>query len=394
MMTASCPATGTEGAFLSSVIRNIDCQAQTIGSLGYQSLSAIGSPAGAALTALLTVFIATVGLRLLMGRTFVRGYLVTLALKVGIVLVIATSWPAFQILAYDTVLKGPSEIASLINGAAGLPSGTGGLLERLQGIDDGIRTFIVTGSGRGDLPDAGLGRTGFLDDTSFGIARSAFLVGVIGAVGATRLTGGLLLAVAPLFAGLLLFKATRPVFAGWARMLAAMALAALFVTIVLAVEVSVVEPWLAAVLSARGARTPLPSTPFELMILLIVFDVLLVLVILCAVRLSFLASTTGATVVLGSERNAKFFDGRGDPLRASQRNEILALQQAVLPGASAPDARLRSSAQTAVLVDANREIGALRTEVQTSPFPIPLGQAGRRTSRRVSAAAMARSARS
>ena len=50
---ATCPRLSTGEAFLSTLLRHIDCQAQTIGADGYQALAAPGSPFALALTGLL-----------------------------------------------------------------------------------------------------------------------------------------------------------------------------------------------------------------------------------------------------------------------------------------------------------------------------------------------------
>ena len=63
----ACPAVSTGRAFLSQTIYHLDCQAQTLGSFGFQSLAQPGSLAGSLLLALLTLFIAIFGFRLLFG---------------------------------------------------------------------------------------------------------------------------------------------------------------------------------------------------------------------------------------------------------------------------------------------------------------------------------------
>src|SRR5688500_8822183 len=108
----ACPAVLNGGQFLVQALAHLDCQAQTLGSFGFQSLAATGSPAAVALTALLTLFVAIYGIRLLFGHGGSEARdLVGAMLKVGIVLTIAVSWPAWRTVAYDTVLYGPSEVA-------------------------------------------------------------------------------------------------------------------------------------------------------------------------------------------------------------------------------------------------------------------------------------------
>ena len=86
-----------------------------------------------------------------------------------------------------------------------------------------------------------------------------------------RLAAGLLLALAPLAAGLLLFEASRGLFAGWLRGLVLTMLGSLGVTIVLAAELAVLEPWLADALRIRAQRYAAPSVPTELLAMTLAF---------------------------------------------------------------------------------------------------------------------------
>lgn len=266
----ACNTITTGQGFLVETLAHLDCQAQVIGSYGFQALADPGSPATTILTALLTLFIALFGIRLLFGGQVGMRDGVSAMLKIGIVLTLAVSWPAFRTLAYDTVLHGPAEIAGTIGGSS-LPDMQGGLAQRLQGIDDGIVSLTGTGSGRqtGQLEVPGEGTGSFRgvamqDETAFGWGRTAFLAGAIGALATLRIAAGLLLALTPLIAGLLLFDLTRGIFSGWLRGLVLTAIGSLGVTVLLAVEVAVMEPWLAEVLERRNLGYATPAAPTEL----------------------------------------------------------------------------------------------------------------------------------
>ena len=87
------------------------------------------------LTGLLTLFVALFGYRMLFGQTpGVRDGVLALV-KIGIVLALATSWPAYRTLVYDVALKGPAELAGEIGRPAGLPGAGGGLVARLDYAD-------------------------------------------------------------------------------------------------------------------------------------------------------------------------------------------------------------------------------------------------------------------
>lgn len=298
---ATCPAVATGDFFLSTLLRHIDCQAQTVGTMGYQALSDPASPISLALTGILTIFVAVFGLRLILGGALSLRDGVMAVVKIGVVLLIATSWPAYRTLIYDLVVDGPAEIGALIGRPVGLPASRGELIDRLQATDAAISGLINQGSGRDDtsaafdtpnLPAPGepARRYPIRDDSAFGSARVVFLSGAIAAFAVVRLTAGLLLALAPLFAGLLLFDMARGLFIGWARALVFTLLASVATTVVLGVELAMLEPWLAQVLRLRLARVIVPAAPVELMVMCLAFFLTLVGALGVILRLSFMAS--------------------------------------------------------------------------------------------------------
>lgn len=275
----ACPTVTTGNRFLVEVLAHLDCQAQVIGSYGFQSLAAPGSPAAIALTGLLTLFIALFAFRLLFAGNVGLRDAVNAALKIGIVLTLAASWPAFRTLAYDTVLEGPGEIAAAIAPST-VPSPGAGFAERLQNVDSGIAALTLAGSGRqaGALVEGegvpGQFRSIALEDESgLGWARTFYLSSTIGALAILRVAGGLLLALTPLFAGLLLFDLSRGLFAGWLRGLVLVALGSLGVTLLLSVELAVLEPWLQSALDRRGSGYATPTAPTELLALTLAFAI-------------------------------------------------------------------------------------------------------------------------
>lgn len=274
----ACPQVVTGSAFLERTLAHLDCQAQTLGSFGFQSLAAPGSLASVVLSALLALFIALYAIRLLFGPGDEPRDLMNAALKVGIVLTIAVSWPAWRTVAYDTVLYGPAEVAAAIAPST-LPDPRADFARRLQSIDTGIATLTVAGTGGEtdrlvDNTAAGSFAAVALDNgTAFGWARSLYLATTIGSLATLRIAGGLLLALAPLFAGLLLFDLTRGVFSGWLRGLALVALGSLALTVLLSVQIAVTEPWLVDVLERRAARIATPTAATELLALVMAFTI-------------------------------------------------------------------------------------------------------------------------
>lgn len=272
----SCIPITTGSEFLIRTLSHLDCQAQSLGSLGYQALAAPGSPAAAMLAALLTLFVALLGIRLMLGEAVGRGDIVGSVLKIGIVLTLAVSWPAWRTLAYDTVIHGPAELAGLIVPASG-NGAPGDLATRLQAADAGIAALTFAGTGRqtGAPLESGAAASfrsiALPDDTGLGFARPLYLASVIGPLAAVRIAAGLLLALAPIMAGLLLFDFSRGIFSGWVRGLVLAALGSLGITVLLVVQLAVMEPWLGDVAMRRSAGYTTPAAPTELLALVLGF---------------------------------------------------------------------------------------------------------------------------
>lgn len=275
----ACPVVHTGEDFLANALAHIDCQAQAIGSYGYGALASPGLPVTIALTSLLTIFIALFGIRLLLGYPMATRDVVGDVLKVGIMLTLATSWPAWRVVGYDLVIHGPDQIAQVIGGSAGLPGSAGDLAARLQNVDKGLAAFNTYGSGRLGVAQG--------DWFQLGFARSAYLVGTLGPLALVRLTAGFLLAVAPLMAGLLLFGVTRGIFEGWARALVTTVLASMLLSVIYGVELALLEPWLQDALQRRAADVQTLDAPVEILVAALSFAVASLASVFLMARLAF-----------------------------------------------------------------------------------------------------------
>lgn len=395
----SCIAPPTGPGFLGGTLANLDCQAQTIGEAGYQALASPGSPLSLALTALLAVFVAVIGVRFLTGKPLGVDEWVAAALKTGFVLALTASWPAYRTVVYDVVLKGPSEIAASIGQASALPGSGGGLAARLQGADNGIMALVVAGSGRLDISSRtpeGAVAPPLADDTALGLGKTLFVGSIIGSFAVLRLCGGLFLALAPLFAGFLLFEATRFLFFGWLRSLIAVAIGSVGLAITLGVQLAIIEPWLSQVLAFRAARIATLSAPFELLALTLAFSLTSVGIFALSLRIAF-ASAAVTKVQAIIEHAAQSFQSEAaasrtygaaannnlaDPTRAQEIAQSLkqtAVRNAQVAGSGYSSA---SPSRAASLSDARRT-------AETSAY-IPLGRSYPAPSRRVGAQAFNR----
>lgn len=403
----TCPGIA-DGAYLRSVLSFVDCQAQTIGAAGYEAAAAPGSPLSLLLTGLVTLCVTFYGYRLLFGDTPNIREGVLALVKIGIVLALATSWGAYRTLAYDVALHGPAELASSAGAPAGLPGVTGGLVERLQQVDDALIALNALGTGPNSVatrtrPDAS-GQPVTVVETNaepasivgpfaLGTARVAFLTATIAAYASVRLIAGLLLALGPLFIALLLFEGTRSLFEGWVRGLVAAILGAVAVTVLLGVELALLEPWLATLLARRQAGLPIGGATSELLVTSFAFGLAMVAGLGMAARIA-IAFRLGAlwrrlaagiaTVTANADRaqSPAPLPSRQPPAEHQSRAAAVAeavariqRQEAMLAGAPAGPARIPAPT------------GLRDVPVAT---PIPLGQTHRRTHNRVSASATRR----
>ena len=281
----ACPAVHSGENFLASALAHVDCQARAIGAYGYGALADPGSPVALALNGLLVIFVALFGVRLLTGHAGAGRDAVAGVLRIGVVLALATSWPAWRVLGYDLVINGPGELARAIGLAAQLPGARGDLAARLGAADEALFALNQWGAGR----LAGISQG---DWFQLGLARTAFLAGTLMPLALIRLVSGILLAIAPLVAGLMLFGITRPLFAGWVRGLAMCFLASLALTLVIGVELALLEPWLQDTLARRVGGEELLNAPSESLALTSAFALVALGAIAICARIAFHAAGT------------------------------------------------------------------------------------------------------
>lgn len=302
----ACPPVYSGAAFLRSTIAYVDCQAQAIGAFGFQALSTPNSIGGAVLTGMLVLFVALFGYRLLLGYPADGRDVLSAVIKIGIVLTLATSWGTVRTLVYNTVLFGPAEIAGAVTGASDLATPYA-MMDRLENVDSGIMALTAAGTGRESLeqnPAAGavtpLGdpaqqlaaanafkSQAVSDNVGMGVSRVAFLAGTLAPLVALRLAAGLLVALAPVVAVLLLFQNFEAIFFGWVRALVAVALGSMGLIVSLSVQLALIEPWLADAIGRRNARILTPAAPTELLVMTVLFAIVAFALLYLFGRLAF-----------------------------------------------------------------------------------------------------------
>ena len=331
----------------------MSCQARVLGENGYLALT--GGPLGVQLlTAVLTVFVALVGYRFLLGSPpgFREG--VSWTARVGIALTLFGSWPAFQTVIYRVMIDGPNEIAAIVMTPSGLPET--GRVERVQAAYDTIRLGSIGESEpRGD--------PGLEQRFSFGTpaprSATAFLLSAIGIESALRFTIGLLLAIGPLPILTLILSGSAGLFVGWFRVLTGTALALVGAIAASSTELVLVESELARLQAFRGAAGSTAIDPTALPALTLIFVFVSIAAVLAATRVAGMidfrwvgshlpmssspdsaarerlnerATTTGSFV--RNETNSRSREQRmAEALsRASERNIALLVQSTSTPG--------------------------------------------------------------
>ena len=270
MSFSACTPVSSGSGFLKASISYLDCAGQAIGSLGYTALTQPGSGISQFALLIITLFIAFHGVRMMFGRTPDMSVALLAVAKIGLVLMLVTSWPAVRTLVAQPTFNGPAELVAETRLQGPMP-----LVDRLSRADDTIVALTKWGTGRLDIR-AGRTSSGqqaasefagaaLADNLALGLGRLSFLIGAIMSLGLLKLLSGIMIAALPIFAGLLLFDATRGLFWGYLKLIFALFVAGFAVPLLLAAELSLLEPWLARSIQERSAFLATPSAPIELL---------------------------------------------------------------------------------------------------------------------------------
>jgi type IV secretion system protein VirB6 len=302
-MAAACQ-TLAEAGVIRGVLATVDCQTRTYAELGYSALTAGNGVFQTALTILLTVYIALMGWRLMFAQGAARlSDAPGIALKIGAILALVTSWPTFQTLVFDLAHRAPLEIAALA--AQPLQGDRQALASApVAGLqfayDELSESAIAFGKLAGPQARAYSSAEAAAANT-LSTAAGALFVMSAGVISAATLAIGVLTAVGPVFVALFLIPATRGLFVGWVRALAAAALTPLVGWLLLTLMLVVAEPWLIELAQERRDVQLDPQTGLTTASLIFVFG------------FAQLALVLGACVVAFGFRLPRF----GQPVRAA-----------------------------------------------------------------------------
>jgi type IV secretion system protein VirB6 len=272
-MSDACSSMVGDGV-IRGVLGAVDCQTRAFAEAGYSSLTSASSGFQVALTALLTVYVALVGYRMLFASGGARlSDAPGIALKIGAILALVTSWATFQTLVFDLAAKAPGEIAAAV--AAPLQANSGALasdpVNGLQAAYDQLTRSAVA-FGANVPPNAkAYSSPAASAAEALSMASGALFITTAGVIAAATLSIGILTAVGPVFIALFLIPATRGLFSGWVRALAAAALVLLLGWLGIVLLLSILEPWLLALAREQQASQMQSQTAISAASLVAVF---------------------------------------------------------------------------------------------------------------------------
>lgn len=348
---AKCPPFDPLGPYVSGLADFVDCHARLLAEEGYQALAG-GPLIAAVLNGFVAIFVALVGYRMLLGEPLNARGGVAAAVRIGLVVSLATQWPAYQVLAYNVAIEGPAEIGGYVLATSAL----GGddrprITARLDGVHASIDALLHpdpaaavqrNGSGqptdrqvRGPAQPASLAvpvtSPGLLTATDL-ILMSSSLAGLL----AVRIAAALLLALGPLFIACLLFDTLRGFFVSWVRALTATIVGAVAVPAVLALELAAIEPQILELQHSVASAAPVPILSVETLATASLFALVLVAALAMSARaasgfrLDAVLRLPGTEQVLRAalpERQSAFVRRDGWRAGIPQRNEAPSLAQ-------------------------------------------------------------------
>lgn len=419
---AACPAFDPTGPYVSQVVSFVDCHSLALGVDGYRALGP-STTFGMALTGLLTIYVATIGYRLLLGGQITLREGLWSALRIGFVLSLATQWAAYQPLVYDVVTAGPADLASHVLAPGGVGGDAPGqLIDRVQGVHAAligiipplppaeqpspvVAPIVVAGAipaaPAPAAPAASAGPTALPPPLS--VEERMALISADRLLVATALMGtlsvrvitALLLALGPLFIACMLFDATRGVFVGWVRVLAGATLAGVAAALVISLELAVIEPQVVALRDLLEGHQPAGQLPQNILATCGCFAVIMLAALIALAR-----STAAFRLPVAAQRQMEHAVGLPESTNPAAHASIIARQalpdrggergraEQVADAARAiqrRDAQAGGNAASAVAPMAARAPASRLQEVIV--VPLPLGQTGRRTPQRLSSAA-------
>lgn len=257
--------------FASRLLADTDCQAMGMVERGYAALAQPGGAVSIALTGLMVIAVAFFGYRLLLGRGVLLSDAIGLTVKLGIVLLIATSWQSWQAVAYEGFAQAPTQIASDMLVGIGAPPP----IESLETTLDNLTAAAVGYRTRAGIASPLVGGPAAAAAT-LNISAILLTLSTVGILVAAKVMLAILLAIAPAMAGLFLFNRTRGMAQGWLGAMVSMAIVPAFALLVAAIEFALLTPMIARLLAEQAAGTFETTSVMPIGLVAIVFVIALI----------------------------------------------------------------------------------------------------------------------
>ncbi len=402
---AQCSAFDPNGPYVSGVVGFVDCHMVALGEEGYRALGPT-TAFGFVLTGLLTIYVALIGYRMILGYGFAMRDGVTIALRVGIVVALATQWSAYRPLLFDLAVKGPEDIMMRILPSGGLGGDDMvGLTMRVQRVNDVLDVIAqmpiaiageLAPQGEGS-PDAQNRATAtpssrpviltVRQQATIGLGNMLLLLSTLAGIVVVHVVVGLLLALGPLFLAFLLFDATQGFLAGWVRVLAGAVMGGIAVPLVVSLFLAVLEPQVIALVGRIDGGVPVGALSTQIFATVGLFVLVMIFALVSAIRTA--AAFRLPYVMRFSSSEASGQRGastqlpvpyRGETLNADVGNDLSRAQGVADAVTTLERREKRMHGENA---DTSRRAqirpGGTRDFVMVDP---PLGQAGRRAAPR------------
>ena len=378
MSTEACAVPERPG-LITGLLADTDCQAFGLVERGYAALSAPGSATATTITSLMVIAVAFFGYQLMLGRGLRLADLTGLALRLGVVIMLAASWSTLQGAAYDTLARAPTRVADQMISALSVPPP----LEGVQTALDKIEAASIGWRQRAGIASPLVGGP---PTTAMTLNLAAFMLTMTtaGLLVISRVVLALLLALTPVLAGFLLFNATRGLLEGWLRALLAAALVPVGVLTLTAVELAIITPMLDRILAQQAGGQYLAEsvTPLGLVTLVFTAAILASLAALRSIANGIrLARTPDAAQrdPLPGTAQAAFAAERQHQellLIAAQPAVVHALERSERRETPARPAAFRAGSESARGAVPNQAAGAANRSAQSSFAPQGSGQTG------------------
>lgn len=395
-MSAACTISPAAGA-VRSVLWSVDCNTREFARQGYEALAG-GQMFQTAVTVALTIYIALVGYRLLLapdGARLSDGP--RMALKVGTILALVSSWGLFQTLVFDVVRKAPEEIAAVVAGPSvggreALADPVGGLQLAYDQLFQSAAAFTKAGEVQTrppatPAPDAAAQAEKDEEAARAAVAgralanADALLLTVhTGLLAASTLAVEVLGALSPLFITLFLFRQTRGFFEGWVRALTASALVSVGAWILALLMLKVLDPWLIALAQQREFAQLDPRTGTAAAAMVEVFTAAQVALAVCCVGVAFAFRLGAPAIAVSSQgRAAANAEGGRTPGELTTRAGLLADQLRRYDQMSETRSRIAEARAAAQAAPASVRTGRSAAGGGEGPYrrPVPAGPTSR-----------------